>query len=67
MSSQRAERIEELFQERVRRRESIRCIGQTFVSSLDQPALLELALPTAADAVHPAVAAKVSASRWTGF
>lgn len=50
MSSQRAERIEELFQERVRRRESIRCIGQTFVSSLDQPALLELALPTAVDA-----------------
>lgn len=52
MSNQLARRLEELTQERVRLRESIRRIGQTFASSLDQPTLLELALRTAVDAVH---------------
>lgn len=52
MSDQLAHRIDELAEERARLRESIRRIGQTFASNLDRPALLELALKAAADAVH---------------
>ncbi len=52
MSTQLAHRLEELSNERVRLRESIRRIGQTFASNLDRPALLELALRTALDAVQ---------------
>jgi diguanylate cyclase (GGDEF)-like protein len=52
MSSQLSHRLEELSQERVRLREAIRRIGQTFASNLDRPALLELALKTAIDAVQ---------------
>ncbi len=51
MASQLESRLEELQQERARLRESIRRIGQTFASNLDRPALLELALRTAVDAV----------------
>jgi diguanylate cyclase (GGDEF)-like protein len=51
MSSQLENRLDELQQERGRLRESIRRIGQTFASNLDRPALLELALRTAVDAV----------------
>jgi diguanylate cyclase (GGDEF)-like protein len=60
MSSQLAHRLEELSQERGRLREAIRRIGQSFASSLDRPALLELALKTAVDAVQ-ASAGRVSA------
>jgi diguanylate cyclase (GGDEF)-like protein len=52
MSSQLAQRLDELSQERVRLREAIRRIGQTFASNLDRPALLDLALRTAIDAVR---------------
>jgi diguanylate cyclase (GGDEF)-like protein len=52
MSTQLAHRLEELSEERVRLRESIRRIGETFAANLDRPALLELALKTAVDAVH---------------
>jgi diguanylate cyclase (GGDEF)-like protein len=52
MSTELARRLEELSQERARLRESIRRIGQTFASNLDRPALLELALKTAVDAVQ---------------
>jgi diguanylate cyclase (GGDEF)-like protein len=52
MSSQLARRLDELSQERARLRESIRRIGQTFASNLDRPALLDLALRTAVDAVQ---------------
>jgi diguanylate cyclase (GGDEF)-like protein len=52
MSVQLAQRLEELSQERVRLREAIRRIGQTFAANLDRPALLELALKTAIDAVQ---------------
>ncbi len=52
MSSQLARRLDELAQERIRLRESIRRIGHTFASNLDRPALLELALRTAVDAVQ---------------
>jgi diguanylate cyclase (GGDEF)-like protein len=51
MASQLETRLHELQQERARLRESIRRIGQTFASNLDRPALLELALRTAVDAV----------------
>lgn len=51
MSNQLEHRLDELQQERARLRESIRRIGQTFASNLDRPALLELALQTAVDAV----------------
>ena len=51
MASQLEARLEELQQERARLRESIHRIGQTFASNLDRPALLELALRTAVDAV----------------
>ncbi len=54
MSDQLSHRIDELAQERVRLRESIRRIGQTFESNLDRQALLELALTTSVDAVHAA-------------
>jgi len=52
MSDQLRGRLEELQQERARLRESIHRIGQTFESNLDRPALLELALHTAVDAVQ---------------
>jgi diguanylate cyclase (GGDEF)-like protein len=52
MSNQLAHRLDELSQERVRLREAIRRIGQTFASNLDRPALLELALKTAIDALQ---------------
>jgi diguanylate cyclase (GGDEF)-like protein len=52
MSTQLAHRIDELAQERVRLRQSIHRIGQTFASNLDRPALLDLALRTGVDAVH---------------
>ena len=52
MSSQLAARLEELSQERARLRDSIRRIGETFAANLDRPALLELALKTAIDAVQ---------------
>jgi diguanylate cyclase (GGDEF)-like protein len=51
MSNQLAQQLDELSQERARLREAIRRIGQTFASNLDRPALLELALKTAIDAV----------------
>src|SRR5207248_3225069 len=60
MSTQLATRLEELSQERGRLREAIRRIGQSFASNLDRPALLELALKTAVDAVQ-ASAGRVSA------
>src|SRR5205085_611632 len=47
-----ARRIEELAQERARLRISISRIGETFAANLDRPALLELALKTAIDAVQ---------------
>jgi diguanylate cyclase (GGDEF)-like protein len=52
MSAQLEHKLDELKQERARLRESIRRIGQTFASNLDRPALLELALKTAVDAVQ---------------
>jgi diguanylate cyclase (GGDEF)-like protein len=52
MSSQLAQRLDELSQERARLREAIRRIGQTFASNLDRTALLDLALKTAIDAVR---------------
>ena len=52
MSAQLEHRLNELSRERARLRESIRRIGQTFASNLDPPALLELALKTAVDAVQ---------------
>jgi diguanylate cyclase (GGDEF)-like protein len=52
MSALLERRLAELQQERVRLRDSIHRIGQTFESSLDRPALLELALRTAVDAVQ---------------
>jgi diguanylate cyclase (GGDEF)-like protein len=52
MSSELARRLDELSQERARLRESIRRIGQTLAANLDRPALLELALGTAVDAVQ---------------
>jgi diguanylate cyclase (GGDEF)-like protein len=60
MSTQLANRLDELSQERARLREAIRRIGQTFASNLDRPALLELALKTAMDAVQ-ASSGRVSA------
>lgn len=52
MSSQLERRLEELSEERVRLRTAVQRIGQTFASNLDRPALLELALKTAVDAVQ---------------
>jgi HAMP domain-containing protein len=52
MSSELSRRLDELSRERVRLREAIRRIGHAFASSLDRPALLELALNTAIDAVQ---------------
>ena len=60
MSSQLERRLDELSRERARLREAIQRIGQTFASNLDRPALLELALGTAMDAVE-ASAGRVSA------
>ena len=51
MSQQLAHRLEELDKERARLRISIGRIGETFASNLDRPALLELALKSAIDAV----------------
>jgi diguanylate cyclase (GGDEF)-like protein len=65
MSSQLAQRLDELSQERVRLREAIRRIGQTFASNLDRPALLELALKTAIDAVR-AMGGRVTTRSATG-
>lgn len=45
-------RLQELSHERGRLRESIRRTGETLASNLDRPALLELTLRTAVDAVH---------------
>jgi diguanylate cyclase (GGDEF)-like protein len=52
MSSELSRRLDELSRERARLKEAIRRIGHTFASSLDRPALLELALNTAVDAVQ---------------
>jgi diguanylate cyclase (GGDEF)-like protein len=52
MSTELSRRLDELSRERVRLRDAIRRIGHTFASSLDRPALLELALTTAVDAVQ---------------
>jgi diguanylate cyclase (GGDEF)-like protein len=52
MSSQLERRLEELSEERGRLRTAVQRIGQTFASNLDRPALLELALKTAVDAVQ---------------
>jgi diguanylate cyclase (GGDEF)-like protein len=51
MSDQLERRLNELSQERARLRSAIQRIGETFASNLDRPALLELALKTAIDAV----------------
>jgi diguanylate cyclase (GGDEF)-like protein len=59
MSSQLERRLDELSRERARLREAIHRIGQTFAANLDRPALLELALKTAVDAVQ-AEAGRVS-------
>ncbi len=45
-------RLHELAYERGRLRESVRRTGETLASNLDRPALLELTLKTAVDAVH---------------
>jgi diguanylate cyclase (GGDEF)-like protein len=52
MSDQLARRLDELSQQRARVRESIRRLGEALASNLDRPALLELALQTAVDAVQ---------------
>jgi diguanylate cyclase (GGDEF)-like protein len=52
MSTELSRRLDELSRERARLREAIRRIGHTFASSLDRPALLEVALKTAVDAVQ---------------
>ncbi|MBV9607308.1 MAG: diguanylate cyclase [Solirubrobacterales bacterium] len=52
MSTELSRRVDELSRERARLREAIRRIGHTFASSLDRPAVLELALQTAMDAVQ---------------
>ncbi len=52
MSSQLAHRLDELSQGRAKLRQSIRRIGHTFAANLDRPALLELTLRTAVDAVQ---------------
>jgi hypothetical protein len=52
MSSELSRRLDELSRERARLSEAIRRIGRTFASSLDRPALLELALKTTVDPVQ---------------
>jgi diguanylate cyclase (GGDEF)-like protein len=52
MSTELSRRMDELSREQARLREAIRRIGHTFASSLDRPALLELVLKTAVDAVQ---------------
>ena len=52
MSSELSRRLDELSRERGRLSEAIRRTGRTFASSLDRPALLELVLKTAVDAVQ---------------
>jgi diguanylate cyclase (GGDEF)-like protein len=52
MSSQLAQRLDELSQERGRLREAFRRVGQTFAANLDRQTLLELALKTVVDAVR---------------
>ncbi len=61
MSSQLEQRLDELSQERGRLREAIRRIGETFAANLDRPALLDLALKTAIDAVE-ATGGRISAA-----
>jgi diguanylate cyclase (GGDEF)-like protein len=56
MSSQLAQRLYELSQQRTRLRESITRIGDTLAANLDRQALLELALSTAVDGVDANVA-----------
>jgi diguanylate cyclase (GGDEF)-like protein len=51
MALQLQSRLDDLGRERERLRESISRIGKTFEANLDRPALLELALRTAMDAV----------------
>lgn len=62
MSAELERRLAELSQERARLRASIRRIGAAFASNLDRPALLELALRTAVDAVA-ADAGRITARR----
>ncbi|HWE10858.1 MAG TPA: diguanylate cyclase [Solirubrobacteraceae bacterium] len=65
MSRQLERRLDELGQERIRVRESIRRIGEAFASGLDRQALLELALRTAMDATdaqHGRVSARETAA-----
>jgi diguanylate cyclase (GGDEF)-like protein len=62
MSDQLAGRMQELSEERVRLRQAIRRIGQTFAANLDRTALLDLALKTAIDAAR-AECGRVSARR----
>jgi GAF domain-containing protein len=52
MSAELESRLEELSNKRTRLRASIRRIGETLASNLDRPALLELALRSAIDAVQ---------------
>lgn len=52
MSEQLAQRIEDVAEERARLREAIRRTGHTFAANLDRPALVELSLRTALDAVE---------------
>lgn len=52
MSAELSRRLDELSRERARLRAAIRRVGQTFASSLDRAALLEVALKTAVDAVQ---------------
>ncbi len=52
MSTELSRRLGELAREQARLREAIRRTGHTFASSLDRPALLDVALKTAVDAVQ---------------
>ncbi len=65
MSTELERRLHELSLERARLRDAITRIGQTFASNLDRPALLELALKTAVDAVQ-ADAGRLSARESDG-
>lgn len=51
MAGELAERVEQIAQERGRLRELVHRIGETFASSLDRAALLEIGTQTAVDAV----------------
>jgi diguanylate cyclase (GGDEF)-like protein len=54
MAGELAERVEQVARERGRLRELVHRIGETFASSLDRPALLEIGTQTAVDAVAAA-------------